>query len=279
MEKKINILISTICFVNRNRPGAEIYATFTQRLIEDVMSKTPYDILVTTNEPYHYDEQKVKYGDRVIIRTELLENHRLWVGVFNQLLKFYTIKNIDLKYDWVLYLDCDAGFTGVLDIGELEDSIKHWEDQGYDMLGTRTNAVLINELIDHENKLKIHLEEVNKGNVHRFYEKNLFTDKFVFYGVSSENGPTDWFDAKLPSEHVFLVKNDNKLQVMADTFENFCFKFETQGEFPTTVDMEAFEIGVSAKLAGYNMGDFGNYGLYHVIKVVCNHNNWERVKY
>jgi hypothetical protein len=43
--------------------------------------------------------------------------------------------------------------------------------------------------------------------------------------------------------------------------------------------MEAFEIGVSAKLAGYNIGDFGNDGLFHVIKIVCNHNNWEKVKY
>jgi hypothetical protein len=43
--------------------------------------------------------------------------------------------------------------------------------------------------------------------------------------------------------------------------------------------MEAFEIGVSAKLAGYNMGDFGNHGLYVVLKVQCNHNNWEKKKY
>jgi hypothetical protein len=43
--------------------------------------------------------------------------------------------------------------------------------------------------------------------------------------------------------------------------------------------MEAFEIGVSALLSGYKMGDFGNYGLYHIIKVTCNLNNWEKVKY
>jgi hypothetical protein len=43
--------------------------------------------------------------------------------------------------------------------------------------------------------------------------------------------------------------------------------------------MEAFEIGVSAKLAGYNTVDFGNDGLYHVFQVVCNNNNWEKLKY
>ena len=69
------------------------------------------------------------------------------------------------------------------------------------------------------------------------------------------------------------------MERMSQIFEDFCIKFETQGQFPATVDMEAFEIGVSAKLAGYNIGDFGNDGLFHVIKIVCNHNNWEKVKY
>ena len=59
----MNILISTICFINRNKPGAEIYATFTQILINDVMTKTPYDIMVTTNEPEHYESEKEQYGD------------------------------------------------------------------------------------------------------------------------------------------------------------------------------------------------------------------------
>jgi hypothetical protein len=275
----MNILISTICFINRNKPGAEIYATFTQRLINDVMTKTPYDIMVTTNEPEHYESQKEQYGDRLIIRTELLENHRLVVGVFNQLLKFYTIKDIDSKYNWVLYLDCDAGLTDEWNIDEIKHQINEWESQGYDMLGTRTNAVLISELLEHERILKEHEDEIAKGNLDHYNRGTLFSNKFLFYEVSSVNGPTDWFDAKLPSEHVFLVKNNENLNKMANIFEEFCNKFETQGEYPVTVDMEAFEIGVSAKLAGYNMGDFGNYGLYHIVKVVCNHNNWEKVKY
>jgi hypothetical protein len=275
----MNILISTICFINRNKPGAEIYATFANRLIDDIMSKTPFDIMVTTNEPEHFESKKNDFGSRVIIREEKLETHRLVVGVFNQLLKFYTIKDIDEKYNWVLYLDCDAGLTGDWNIQEINEQINSWEESGYDMLGTRTNAVLLGELMDHERRLSIYNEKINNGEINPYFEKNLFTDKFIFYNVSTEHGPKEWFDAKMPSEHVFLVKNDEKLKIMCDTFESFCFKFETQGQFPVTVDMEAFEIGVSAKIAGYNMGDFGNYGLYHIIKVVCNHNNWEKVKY
>lgn len=275
----MNILISTICFINRNKPGAEIYATFAKRLINDIMTKTPYDILITTNELEHFEDEITKWGNRVILRNELLENHRLVVGVFNQLLKFYAIKNIDSKYDWVLYLDCDAGLTGEWNVNEIENKINEWENSGYDMLGTRTNAILYYELKEHEKVLKEHNNEIANGNINHYFAGTLFTNKFIFYNVSSENGPYEWFDAKLPSEHVFLVKNDDKLEKMADIFEDFCNKFETQGEFPITVDMEAFEIGVSAKLAGYNMGDFGNYGLYHIIKIACNHNNWEKVKY
>jgi hypothetical protein len=275
----MNILISTICFINRNKLGAEIYATFANRLLNDVMTKTPYDFLITTNEPEHFEENKQKWGSRVSVRTEKLETHKLVVGVFNQLLKFYTIKEIDLKYNWVLYLDCDAGFTGEWNVSEVENFIKENESLGFDMFGTRTNAILKNELLEHEKIYKIHEEEISKGNLNHYNPKTLFSNKFIFYNVTSSNGPFEWMDAKLPSEHVLLIKNDNKLEKMCKIFEEFCYTFETQGEFPITIDMEAFEIGVSALLAGYNMGDFGNYGLYNVIKVVCNHNNWEKVKY
>jgi len=271
----MNILISTLCFINRDKPGAEIYATFAKRLIEDVLIKTPCDVLVTTNEIDLFKEYE--NNTRVQIRSELLLNHKLTVSVFNQLLKFFTIKDIDSKYDWVLYLDCDAGITGPWDIEELNNTISQWEAEGYDMIGTRTNAILRNELADYENILTQHKEEL-KINPGTYFTDHLFGRKFRFYNVTTENGPVEWFDAKLPSEHVLLIKNNYKLPVMCKLFEEFCVKYESQDPVITT-DMEAFEIGVSAKLAGYNMGDFGNYGLYHIIKIVCNFNNWEKVKY
>lgn len=275
----MNILISTICFINRAKPGAEIYATFAKRLIDDILQKTPYDIMVTTNEPELFDIELNELKDRVIIRDEKLDNHRLVVGVFNQLLKFYSIKDIDDKYDWVLYLDCDAGLTGDWNITDIETEITNHINNGYDMIATRTNAILYSELISHEEMEKKHKYEIENGNVNHYNPKTLFSDKFIFYNVSSTDGPKEWFDAKLPSEHVFLIKNNENLSKMCNIFEDFCYKYETQGPYPVTVDMEAFEIGVSAKIAGFNMGDFGNYGLYHIFKIVCNHNNWEKVKY
>ena len=104
--------------------------------------------------------------------------------------------------------------------------------------------------------------------------KKLFDDKFRFYGIKPE-----WRGAKLPSEHILLIKNGDKLEVMANEFEKFCYQFETQDPIhPITYDMEAFEIGVSAFLAGYNMGEMHWHNQGQIFKVGFNANNWEKIK-
>ena len=195
------------------------------------------------------------------------------------MLKFYTIKNIDPKYDWVLYLDCDAGLTGDWNNDEITSTITNWELLGYDMMGTRTNAIVGQELKKHEELDIIHKNEIANGNLTHYNPRNLFSDKFIFYNVSTQNGPFEWLDAMMPSEHVLLIKNNDKLQKMADIFEDFCYKFETQDkDFPTTVDMEAFEIGVSAFLAGFNLQELGWGNHADLFKVGFNFNNFEKVK-
>lgn len=275
----MNILFSTICFVNRKKPGAEIYATFAKRLVNDVMTKTPCDMIVTTNEPFQFDDEVKEWGDRVIVRDEPLDVHHLTVGVFNQLLKFYSVKDIDSKYDWVIYTDCDAGVESNWDLNVVDEAIKNWESKGYDMLATRTNCSIKGELLQYKKWEEEHLAEIANGNVNHFYEGGLFSKKFKFYNVTLENGPFEWFEAIMPSEHVFMIKNNEKLPIFCKIFEDFCFQFESQLETGIiNVDMEAFEIGVSALMSGYNMGEFDNHGIHYVTKVLCNFNNWERVK-
>jgi hypothetical protein len=255
------ILVSAISFVNKEKVGSEIYTTFANRLVNDVLTKTPYDVLITTNYYDNFLEPLKQFPDRVIVRDEKLENHKTHVGAFNQLLKFYAIRNIDKKYDWVLYLDCDAGFTTKIDIDVLEKQMDDWESQGYDMLALRTNATYI----ESESQ---YLSSLTNG------KKHLFDDKFRFYGVNPE-----WRGACLPSEHILLIKNNNKLEVMSEEFEKFCTKFETQeNNNIITYDMEAFEIGVSAFIAGYNVGEmtWGKQG--EILKVGFNFNNWEKIK-
>ena len=251
----LNILISTICFINRNKPGAEIYAVFAARLIEDVLQKTSFDVMVTTNEVDLF--AKYKNNTRVILREDVLNKHKLYVGRFNQMLKFLSIKNIDKKYDWVMYLDCDAGINKIWDPQEISNKIMHHKNLGYDMIATRTNAILKDELKSYEET-----------------GKNIFHEKFSFYNVTTANGPFEWFDARLPSEHIFIVENSDKLPLMCDQFEYFCTRFESQPSvgYYVAVDMEAFEIGVSATIAGYKMNEIGN-DQYDLFGTLCNLNN------
>jgi len=274
--KNNKILVSTICFVNRKKQGAEIYATFARALIKDVIFKTPYDIRIVTNEPEHFKEDVETWPDRVKIVFDDLSNDQIMVGHFNHNLKYKAFYDIPSHYDWVLYLDCDAGFTDKLDIDLVNSYIKMWEEGGYDFLGTRTNAVLINELNDHEEKLRIWEQDKTQYN-----PGNLFSSKFDYYKVSTKEGPFEWFDAKLPSEHVLLLKNNEKMAKMAFEYGkiNKIFEAQVTNSYVYGSLNEAFEIGVSAKLAGYNVGDFNNDGLYHVIKVVCNFNNPKSIRY
>lgn len=254
------ILVSTISYFNDKKEKSSIYMTFAKRLINDVLTKTPYDILVNTNRSDLFDD--VEKNDRLTIRQNNLENHKTHVGVFNQLLKFSAIKEINSNYDYVLYLDCDAGFIDVVDTQKVDKHIDMWEGKGHDMVALRTNYPYI--LAEKE-----YYDAINEGK-----KEQLFHKKFVFYGVNPE-----WRGSLLPSEHILLIKNDEKLAIMAEKFEEFCTLFETQDErYPAQYDMEAFEIGISAFLAGYNMGEMGWAVQNDVLKVGFNANNWEKIK-
>jgi hypothetical protein len=254
------ILVSAISFVNDKKNGSEIYTTFAKRLIDDVLNKTPWDVMISTNRSDLFEDIT---SNRVVIKQENLENHKTHVGAFNQLLKFYAIKNINNYYDYVLYMDCDAGFTENINVGDVERMIDIWEQQNFDILALRTDATY-----DWAEK------EFKETTDFKKWPKPLFNDKFLYYGVNE-----NWRGAKLPSEHIFLVKNTQKLQLMAHHFENFCYEFEKQDEYsPVTFDMEAFEIGVSAHLAGMDMGEMGWGNQVEIFKVGFNANNWEKIK-
>lgn len=254
------ILVSAISFVNDKKNGSEIYTKFAKRLIDDVINKTPWDLMISTNRTDLFNDVT---SNRIIINQVNLGTHKTHVGAFNQLLKFYAIKNVNTSYDYVLYMDCDAGFTNVVSVEDVERMIDYWENEGFEMLALRTDATY--EWAE---------QEFNQTTDFKSWPKPLFNDKFLYYGVKPE-----WRGSKLPSEHIFLVKNNEKLVKMSEHFENFCFEFEKQDEYnPVTFDMEAFEIGVSAHLAGINMGEMGWGNQVEIFKVGFNANNWEKIK-
>jgi len=255
------ILVSTISFVNKEKQDTEIYTTFAKRLINDVITKTPFDVLVSTNEIDLFND--VQKTDRITIRNCDLGLHKTNVKAFNQLLKFYSIKDINADYEWVLYLDCDAGFTTQINVDEVINYLNNLDSQGFDMSALRTDATY-----DTAKK-----EFIESGGITTF-PKPLFNDKFIFYGLNDE-----WSGAKLPSEHILLMKNNNKLSKMCEFFEQFCYKFESQDPNNViTFDMEAFEIGVSSKLAGYNVAEMTWNRQCDLFKVGFNFNNWEKIK-
>ena len=45
----MNILVSTISYVNSTKQGSEIYTTFAKRLANDVLTKTNFDVFINTN--------------------------------------------------------------------------------------------------------------------------------------------------------------------------------------------------------------------------------------
>jgi hypothetical protein len=257
----IKILVSTISFVNTEKPQSEIYTTFAKRLVNDVLTKTHYDVMVSTNKSELFND--IPKSDRVKINQIDLENHKTHVGAFNQLLKFYAIKNINPMYDWVLYLDCDSGFTEQINADKIENYLNSCDLEGYDMCAVRTDATY-----------NLYEKEFLETTDLNAYPRPLFNSKFIFYGTNEL-----WKGAVLPSEHILLLKNNEKLSQMAKHFENFCTKFETQEPNSIiTFDMEAFEIGVSAHLAGYKVKELGWGNQINLLKVGFNYNNWEKIK-
>ena len=263
----MKILVSTISYVNNTKTGSEIYTTFAKRLANDVLTKTPFDIFINTNRKDLFEE--ININNRIKIRDQHFKDHLTHVGRFNQLLKFSAIKDIPSEYDWVIYLDCDAGFTHSVVTEDIEKYLQQLDAEGIDMVALRTDFTYKEEL---ENYYKCTFNETDFSFTNA--KKNIFTEKFLFYGVQKE-----WMLAKLPSEHFFVVKNNNKLSKMADEFERLCYKFETQDTvYPITCDMEAFEIGVSALVAGYDIQPLGNYNEKMLFNIGYNYNNFERVK-
>jgi hypothetical protein len=101
----------------------------------------------------------IKIGNAQLDRVESYMKEKLisFIPLSYDTIDSYANKNwpgaqskyIDSKYDWVLYLDCDAGLTGEWDNDEITSNINNWELLGYDMVATRTNAIVGQELKKH----------------------------------------------------------------------------------------------------------------------------------
>jgi hypothetical protein len=264
----MKILVSTICFIQPNKIqyGSEIYATFANRLIDSTMENTNFDIRVATNRPELFSEALSKYGSRVSLLVDRLEDKQVWVGAFNQLLKFLALKDVPKKYDYVLYLDCDASFFKSMDDELVFNTIRMEESNGFNGMANRSDeGYFMQQLTDHCSGVE-----------------NIFSAKFRLHNLTLDTAPIEWKTATMPCEHILLLKNeDDKLQIMSDKIAEFNKKLEAQLEQPyisCIPDMEAFELGISALIAGYKLGEINSYVHHDVLCVKFNGSNWEKIK-
>ena len=141
-----------------------------------------------------------------------------------------------------------------------EQHINYIWGNGYNFIGTRLNATL---------------------NYHLFnYEKNgcdMMAHKITAYGLNSKTIDKTWLNAPMPSEHYFIMKYDKeKIDTFCKTWKNFNIIMQDSCNENTWAD--AFEIGISAKEAGYVMSNANSNGIPNCIKLRFNGNKIIRVK-
>jgi len=227
----------------------EVYSSFCNSFISELLTLTPYDIKITTDCPGAFTK-----ADRLIIDPVDVSNNKVRIGYdFNYNLKHLCFKEYDSKYETIFYFDCDqklAKFNSQL----AEDVIIGKYNAGFDFLATRTNAVL-----------GISLQRFKNG------EHELFSHKIANYGIDKTPPPDSWLNAKMPSEHFFILKNNSKVKTFYETWKDLNDRTEKL-EVCHGVWGDGFEIGVSAAVAGYNVCEVNSYEQFEVFGIVFNGN-------
>lgn len=227
----------------------EIYTSFCNSFLNELLELTPYDIKVTTDCP-----DTVTKNSRIIIDPVDVSNNKIRIGYdFNYNLKHLCFKEYDSKYETIFYFDCDqklAKFNSNL----AENIIAERYKMGFDFLATRTNAVLESSL-----------ERFKKG------ESELFTHKILNYGLDKTPPPLNWLNARMPSEHFFILKNCSKVKKFYETWKELNDRTESL-EVCHGVWGDGFEIGVSAAVAGFNAMEVNSYEQFEVFGIVFNGN-------
>jgi len=219
--------VFTLLSVNCGNP---MYLDATSNLIDEILNRTDFDIILTTNEVIYFSN---KINNRVIIR-EINDSSLIlkYSAGFNYNLKFLSFQNIPEKYDYIIYLDGDIKLKGWR-----QESINLIERllENNEVIGTRLDAVLKNEY-------NYYLDNMS----------NTFSHKFDSYEILKYNLNDDIFESRLPSEHFLILKNvPNKIKTFADNWcEMNTFLQNKNGEGGSHCD--AFEIGISLRKAELN---------------------------
>lgn len=205
----------------------EKYSKSCQLLVEELLSNTTHNILISTDNVEYFPN----YSKRVIVRQNIEKEAKLSLSgsEFNYNLKFHAFEDIPEGYDIILYLDCDI-------------KNKFWSEEGesklkasftnHDFIACRLNCTLTNEIA-----------QLNStGNC-------LFKNKILSY-KANEWEDKSLYESKLPSEHFFGFKYDkNKLTRFYKKWRELNYQLQSVEGAQSWGD--GFEIGVAAFYAGY----------------------------
>ena len=169
------------------RVNNDNYLKSAKKLTEEILSKTNHDVLISTNDVNFFSEIN---SDRCIVRDNIRKNTKLTHGYeFNYNLKHHAFEDIDEKYDFILYLDCDIK---MLSWTQESDDVFITTMKDFDFGADRLNCELDQQIKE--------LKE--KGNC-------LFRHKITNYDILSKYPmDDDIMKSLLPSEHFLILKND-----------------------------------------------------------------------
>lgn len=222
----MNILFTLLAL----KVDSDMYLNSAKKLTLEILSKTKYDILISTNNIVFFKDIT---DSRCIIRNNIDSTSILKYGSqFNYNLKYHAFKNISSNYDYIIYLDADI-------------QLSHWTKESeqfmnetmikYEYGADRLNAILGDEVgYFLNNKSCLFKHKINSYNILQRYALN-----------------DDIMKSRLPSEHFLIFKNST------DKLEKFALAWKNQNDYLQKTENphawgDGFEIGISARMAGYH---------------------------
>jgi hypothetical protein len=234
-----------------------MYLTSAKTLTQEILNQTNHDVLISTNNVEFFSDIQ---SNRVIVRDNILKDSTLkYNNEFNYNLKHFAFENLPDGYDCLIYLDGDIKLEGWNNNSEsyIMDIMSN-----YDFGATRLNCYLgksITELNETGRTLFSH-----KINSYKIRENYLESD--------------DIMNSQLPSEHFLIFKYDKeKLNKFQERWKEMNDHLQSiNGDGGSWGD--GFEIGVSARYAGFHKTIEVSHGIWHgTLGFIFNGNKYNEI--
>jgi len=221
---------------------------YTCKLVNDILTKTNHDFLITTDVPNiitdKFDSSRVKIHEikKSDYKIRLFTNECKLGSDFNFNLKYLCFeKLIGTDYDYIINTDCDNSVEWFND-DEVDEFLNNeYKDRGYDFFAPRADWLFggyLQEYYSQDNK-----------------QLGLMWHKILNYNITLDDYERVK-DIPMPAEHVLVIKNNEKLEKFFNNWKEYHDKLANL-EFTHGTWAEGFEIGASAYFAGYKMGNLG----------------------